>query len=280
MQEKQGLRIALVYSKQDPAGVGVASRLMGEYGFRECKIAYDGSTCKVLMQLDAILAGFEEDVLELGFLDRVLDADAYIVLSRHSSTSGEPTLSLHHPGNPTPKAEHGGRPRELAWAFPRLAKTLLLSYHRIASEEGLLDEYRFTLEATHHGPTELTRPIIFIEIGSREKQWQDPRAQNAMAIAVAEALERGPSSCIPVVGVGGTHYPDKHTKLMLEQDYCYGHIFAKYVFPELEANTLAQGIEKSVDRIEKVIMLKVPSRIRRMVEEVAKRKGVSIELYK
>ena len=34
-------------------------------------------------------------------------------------------------------------------------------------------DYEITIEATHHGPTSLKKPLLFIEIGSTEKQWAD-----------------------------------------------------------------------------------------------------------
>ena len=268
---------AVVYSLNDPVGSGAASKLTLLAGAHGCRVPR-ARTCWVLETVDAILVGFEEDVLFFDFLDEVVPGGvrAYVVLSRHSSASGEPTLSLHHPGNPGPRADHGGRPWELAYSYPSLAKTLALAYRRVAEEAGLLETYQFTLEATHHGPTGLLRPIVFVEIGSTEDRWRDPRAQEALARAVLEALERGPTPCRPVVGVGDTHYPRVHTRIMLETENCYGHILARYTFQNLNRNLLVQAARKSVDGTRAFVVQKPPSRVRRLVEEVARELGVEV----
>ncbi len=273
---KPRARYALAYCTWDPAGAETAKRLMEWLGYTECESPR--GECYVLKGVDAVVLGFEEDTIYMDFLDNVVEAEAYIILSRHSSASGKPTLSVHHPGNPCSRADYGGRPRELAWAHPRLATQLLRCYYESAERRRLLGDYVVTLEATHHGPTSLRRPVVFIEIGSREEQWRDARAQEAMAEAVIEALRRPLPSCRCVVGVGGTHYPEKHTRLALEE-YCYGHILAKYVFQELDKDMLVQAVEKSVDRIEAIVLLKVPSRVKKLVAEVAKEKGLEVIAY-
>ena len=272
-------RYALVYSVGDPAGSGAARKLAEREETEPCSMSR-AETCYLLPRLNAILAGFREDVLYFDFLDAVLDGygvEAYIVLSRHSSSSGEPTLSLHHPGNPTDRAEHGGRPRELAIAYPSLAKTILKTYYEVANRKGLLSDYRFTLEATHHGPTSLRKPIVFVEIGSTPERWRDERAQEALAEAIIESLVRGPSSnCKPAVGVGDTHYPRSHTKLMLSTDICYGHILAKYVLNQVDESMLEQAVRKSKDPIKAIVVQKPPSRVKKLVEKIAERLGLEV----
>jgi D-aminoacyl-tRNA deacylase len=272
---------AIVYSLGDPAGSGAASELTSALGRGEaCQLPRPGARCTLYRDLRVLVAGFSDDVVHFEFLDDVMvgfNISAYIVLSRHSSASREPTLSIHHPGNPGPEAAHGGRPRELAIAFPRLAKALLVAYYRAARQLGLLSEYKLTLEATHHGPTSLRRPIVFIEIGSSEDRWRDRRAQQALAEAVAEAVvaEKLPA-CKPVVGLGDTHYPRVHTRLMLETDMCYGHILAKHSLGYVDETIIRQAVEKSVDPIAAIVVQKVPSRVRRLVERLASELSIQL----
>ncbi len=272
-------RLGIVYSTGDPAGSGAAARLL--------RILGPGEPCgpRCSRYPWGLVAGFEAETVEMEFLDHTLpNVDAYIVLSRHASTSGRPTLSLHYPGNPGDEARLGGRPRELSYTWPRLLSLLARLYHREAEERGLLSRYSFSLEATHHGPTGLKRPIVFIEIGSTPDKWEDPEAQEAMASAVAEAArllsERGvaalPTGCRIAIGVGGTHYPEKHTRLLLEGRFCYGHIFAKYVLTALTEEVLAEAVEKSLDRVEGFVVLKIPGRVRRMVEAFASGRGLEV----
>ncbi|MET1102083.1 MAG: D-aminoacyl-tRNA deacylase [Pyrodictiaceae archaeon] len=274
-------RYAIVFSLADEAGKSIAEKLLALERWRECSLAKPGSKCWYNEEFESILAGFPEDSIYMEFLDDFLEPNAYIFISRHSSSSGEPTLSIHHTGNPTSRAEYGGNPRELSYVLPRLSKKLLLEYWRAAEERGLLGEYSFTLEATHHGPTSLRRPLVFVEIGSGPGQWRDKRAQEAAAqtIMATVGASRLPG-CRPAIGIGGTHYPDKHTRIMLESEICYGHIFAKYVLSEFDREVLIQAMEKSLEPVREIIILKVPSKVRRIAEAIAKEKNVEVKIYK
>ncbi len=280
-------RYAIVYSLKDVAGSGAARKLTEIVSeLTMCKLSLPNSTCLYTEKLSAIIAGFKEDSIHFNFLDSVLpeSVKAYIVLSRHSSLSKTPTLTLHYPGNPTANTEAGGEPFTLAWTWPKVFKLLAKLYYEEASAKGLLGEYSFSLEATHHGPTSLAKPVIFIEIGSSIEQWRDERAQEAMAQSVyrlLKTLKKGHIPfCKPVIGIGGTHYPEKHTRLQLEQEYCYGHIFAKYTFSSLEKRVILQAVEKSIDKIEGIILLKVKSKIKNIVQEVASERGLDIIKFK
>ena len=274
--------LGLAYSLGDPAGRGAAERLAELAGAEQCPSRGRVATC--WRGEGFLLTGYREDTVSLEFLAETMpEAEGYIVLSRHASTSGRPTLSLHYPGNPGPEAGLGGRPWELAWTWPRLFALLTRVYHDEARRRGLLERYSFSLEATHHGPTSVPKPVMFIEIGSTPEEWSDTTAQEAMAAAVLRTvkdyldggLER--LSCRRAVGVGGTHYPDKHTRLQLEGRYCYGHIFAKYTFQNLDRELLLQAVKKSVEPVEAIVVLKVPSRIKRLAEEAAGEAGVAVE---
>ena len=272
-------RVLLAYSLQDPAGRGAAEKLRSLTAWRECRLPA-AKQCWENSELDAVLAGYEQDSIYLDFLDDTVPEtiEAYIVLSRHSG--GKPSLTAHYPGNPGPEAPYGGRPREVAYTWPRLLAALLREYRRVAGEHGLLDEFALTLEATHHGPTSLRRPIVFIEVGSSEKEWVLPRPQQAMAETVLRVLQRGWRSeeCTTVaVGLGDTHYPAKHTKALLEKGVCYSHIFSKHVLDKLDENVLLQAVEKSRDRVEKILLAKVPSRAKQLARGFAEKHGLTVE---
>ncbi len=216
-------RILLAYSLKDLAGTGVAEivrELMGMDHLGE----------NTYTSGDVILAGFPQDVLEFEVVERAFSPAETIVLSRHRSEARVKSLTVHHTGNPLPQALAGGRPRELGVANPPRAKQLLQLLAQKAEEVGLSGEFEVTLEVTHHGPTSIEAPMVFVEIGSSEEEWRDQRARRVMAEAVVEAVEGGLPRCRPAAGFGGGHYARKHTRLMLESDICYGHIYAKYVF--------------------------------------------------
>jgi len=81
--------------------------------------------------------------------------------------------------------------------------------------------YRVSYEVTHHGPTGLSRPSFFVEIGSTEKEWADPVAGRAVAEAV---LGAEPAAAVPLIGIGGTHYAPRETSIALSSRGAFGHI--------------------------------------------------------
>ncbi|RUM46862.1 MAG: D-tyrosyl-tRNA(Tyr) deacylase [Hyperthermus sp.] len=272
--------VLLAYSLGDPAGKGAADairELKGSGSPCSIKGAVD---CNSYREMRAYLAGFREDNIYFEFLDEAApdNVAAYIILSRHSG--GKPSLTLHYPGNPGSKAPYGGRPRELAIAWPRLMAALARTYHDTAAGKGLLQRYTFTLEATHHGPTSLRKPIVFIEIGSSPSEWRDPEAWTAMAEAVVEVLEHGWSreQCSGiVVGVGDTHYPVKHTRALLEEELCYSHIFSRHVLPELTPSIVKQAVEKTIETVDAIVHTKIPGSTRRMLADTARELGLKLE---
>ncbi len=268
-------RYALVYSNRDLAGTGIAEHLRGLLDFREYGIVRDA---KVFVFEDIFLAGFDEDVLYFDFLDEVFDVEAYIVLSRHRSSARIKSLTVHHTGNPGPRAEAGGNPFELSIAFPPMAKKLLSLVKKYADETKLSEEYDVTLEVTHHGPTSLKKPLVFIEIGSSPEEWVDERARKLIARVVADAVMTPLPDCTPATGFGGGHYARKHTRVMLETEYCLGHIFSKHAMQETNESVILQGFEKSAPPSKAAIIEKkgVRSRERRMIEELATSRGLEI----
>ncbi|MEM2138050.1 MAG: D-aminoacyl-tRNA deacylase, partial [Candidatus Anstonellaceae archaeon] len=99
-------------------------------------------------------------------------ADYYIFASTHKSASNTPALTVHTPGN-WGSADLGGEPRKLNVAFGSKVKVIAQAMKRLAGMAGL--GYQLAIEADHHGPT-VSKPIIFVEIGSTEKEWNNETA--------------------------------------------------------------------------------------------------------
>src|SRR5207245_1906124 len=106
----------------------------------------------------------------LGKRERVKGTSAWRELRFvDTSKSGVPSLTAHTTGN-FGGAELGGNPREIGRVNPDLLKNYLIS---LAKQGEAVSGYQVTAEATHHGPTSLNRPVLFVEIGSEEKNWND-----------------------------------------------------------------------------------------------------------
>jgi len=278
--------IGLVYSMHDPAGSGIANYIMHHFTCEELEVprAYSAVYVK---ELKSILAGFNEDVIYFDFLDERLDVDFYIILSRHSAESGIKSLTVHHTGNPYGKASFGGRPYELSVANPPITKLLLIKLSELAGKYGLSD-FQVVYEATHHGPTNLRRPLTFIEIGSSISEWKMQKAHEVVGESVAEAIRNYLSSgefvCVGSVGFGGQHYSSAFTKRALSTDECYGHIIPRYAIkilkneePGMMKYVFEQAITKNSVRIVKAVALKKLSRaVKDTIKELAE--GLGIEL--
>jgi D-aminoacyl-tRNA deacylase len=165
-----------------------------------------------------------------------------IFASRHRSESGEPTLTVHWTGNTTSQAELGGIPKSLAFTDPPRLRAALLRLDEAREARKL--NYAVTLEATHHGPTELGVPTLFIEIGSTEKQWQDTEAAAAASHAIWTAAA-SPSPGKMAVGFGGGHYCDKYCLAIRKDGYAFSHIFSKYFFGDYDERMVRMAYERT-----------------------------------
>jgi D-aminoacyl-tRNA deacylase len=202
------VRIALVHSRQDPGG-----RTIREHIDRLLSASRIGRF--PLEEHDLSFHQTEGRLIEQDRLDRALSADLIIFLSRHASVDPTPVLTTHVTGN-IGNADLGGEPGAVAVAAPDWMHAVLCGLSRHAPKG-----YRVSYEVTHHGPSELCTPSLFVEIGSTEKEWRDGRAGDAVARSV---LGASPENVIAVLGIGGTHYARRETEIALRSRAAFGHI--------------------------------------------------------
>ena len=164
-----------------------------------------------------------------------------IVASRHSSKSGTPTLTCHSTGN-FGLAEAGGNPSELG-----IAPALYLREALLNLKENPPADYEISLEVTHHGPSSLPFPIMFVEVGSTEKEWEDMQACSFVADVIRKLVNSPPTETPVAIGFGGGHYCRKFSKV---SDFALGHICPKYSLPHLDAQMLKQMIAKTIPQPE------------------------------
>jgi D-tyrosyl-tRNA(Tyr) deacylase len=174
------------------------------------------------------------DGIDAAFAEASGEPPSLVVFaSRHRSQSGKATLTVHPIGN-YGAAEFGGKPGTLVPSAPR-EMTFALARLRL---HGTGLPYEISYEATHHGPT-LATPTFYIEIGSDESRWSDPKAAEAIAQTILDLdgyrRESGaaPASLPPVaVGVGGGHYAPRHTDAALSGLASFGHIVPNHALDE------------------------------------------------
>jgi D-aminoacyl-tRNA deacylase len=170
-----------------------------------------------------------------------LEFELVVFVSRHSGETG-PLLSAHFTGNVGP-ADFGGRPDELARACPNALAAVLESLSRHAP-----DGYDVAMECTHHGPTAVGAPSMFVEVGSAEPQWRDAEAAGAVARAVFDLAGIAPDRERTVVGLGGGHYAPRFTRIVRETDWAVGHVLPDWALDaadELPRGVIASAFERS-----------------------------------
>jgi D-aminoacyl-tRNA deacylase len=218
------MTVLIVASEKDRAGLNIASCLVRDYGFDKSPEYPD---LRIFRKDNILLARTKEETIHLESIDSFPSITSVIFASRHTSEKGDPCLTVHCPGNVLSEAPYGGQPRSLALVEPNRMRAALLSLSVSREELGL--SHLLSLEATHHGPTELPVPCMFVEIGSSAKQWEDPVAGKAVARAIWAAAT-SPANGTPAVGFGGGHYSWKHTDAVVKGQFAFGHILSKYFF--------------------------------------------------
>ena len=259
--------IGLVVSRADDASVAIGEALASLVEWDECEDtsrsdADGGGT--YLQHGDFELRTFDEWHLELdGVADAFSDSPAFVAfLSRHAGETG-PLLTAHFTGNFGP-AEYGGDPGVLARACPNAQRAVVDAFDRHVPER-----YEVGVECTHHGPSHVGAPSLFVELGSSEAEWTDPEGARAVARSVLElsgvrpdatpeaddptdagATPDAPDRTRHVVGFGGGHYVPQFERIIRETDWRVGHVAADWGLssmgaPDANADLVAAAFEQS-----------------------------------
>ncbi len=176
---------------------------------------------------DAELRTFDGLHLELsGVAAAFEDPDLLVFASRHAGDTG-PLLTAHTPGNVGP-AEFGGAANEVPAAAPNALSAVLSRFDEVAPSD-----YDIGLECTHHGPSRVGCPSLFVEVGSAEAQWGDPDAARAVARAILALRGVEPGRERSLVGFGGGHYVPRFERVVRETDWAVGHVAADWALEAL-----------------------------------------------
>jgi D-aminoacyl-tRNA deacylase len=245
--------ILIVHSTRDIAGVNIAQQIHNQIQFTKTNQIYQENpvyTASINNKQVTHVTLKEEAVNAQTLPNNFPNTKLIIFLSRHSSQSGTPTLSVHTPGN-IGKAELGGLQSKVSVAPATAMQTALQTLNRQKHDKHL--NYEVSYECTHHGPS-LNVPTMFVELGSSETQWRDTNAANAVAQATIQAIAEFGTLKPAVIGIGGTHYNQKFTRMALENKAAFGHMIPKYAIPELNSEILHQCMEKTLEKVEAAIL--------------------------
>jgi D-aminoacyl-tRNA deacylase len=244
------LRI-LVTSEQDIASLNIKKILITDYGFQETGDSFEGNPI-FSNDAGAQIITTIRDEIQCDHLENYFTPETFIFCSRHRAESGKPALLVHSTGNLGNAADFGGNPHQLSVAAPSLVSAALTRLFEERNEMGL-DEFDVSLEVTHHGPTSLKTPLVFVELGSSEEYWNHQGGARAVAAAVMDCVGE-PLTGDAVIGFGGTHYASKFNKIVLERGYKIGHMAPKYAINDLTPDVLNQMIDNSTNPIKTAII--------------------------
>jgi D-aminoacyl-tRNA deacylase len=174
------------------------------------------------LHLDGVAAAFD-------------DPDLLAFASRHSGDTG-PLFTAHSTGNFGP-AEYGGGEGSLARAAPNALRAV-----RRAFDEHAPAGYDVGVECTHHGPSTVGCPSLFVELGSGEAEWTDPEGAAAVARAILALRDVEPTHYRTVVGFGGGHYAPRFDRIIAETDWRVGHVAADWALEAMGDPEAARAV--------------------------------------
>ncbi len=241
--------ILLVHSVSDIAGTNIAKHILSRCSFEETGKVFEENPVlqgKISDKQTTFITLKHESTHAQNLPEMFPDAELVVFLSRHSSQSGTPTLSVHTPGNLS-AAGLGGLPRTVSVAPAGAMQTALKSLSRLNQELHL--DYEVSYEGTHHGPS-LEVPTRFVELGSSATQWRDEIAAKAVGEAAIEAIANfGSTAESAVLGIGGTHYNAKFTQMALKGEAAFGHMIPKYAIADVDAGMLRQCVDRTQENV-------------------------------
>ncbi len=210
--------------------------------FHENQI-YIGLTDSPLIQLN-----------DLKLSETVIEPDLLIFASRHRSETAYPAFLAHTTGNWGKEANFGGNPNEISKASALLLRE---AYHALLFQRHIkeMENFAVDIEVTHHGPTALEKPLVFMELGSSEEEWKIEKAGLTVAHAIlytcieyAELLKKNRPKV--AIGFGGTHYAPQFKKLLETKFVAVSFICPKYYIQDLTKEIVEQMVSNNLEPVD------------------------------
>jgi D-aminoacyl-tRNA deacylase len=237
-------------SIQDLAAQTIKQQLLKLYPFKKTNQTFD--TYPIYQLDDLSVVTIESDSITADRLDQRLAADLFIFASRHKSAAFKPALLAHSPGN-WAEAELGGKASTLCTAHPAALKAALQTLLAERPRAGLQD-WACGLEATHHGPWIENVPVLFVEIGSSEVEWQNANAGAVVARAIVAAAKNRNRVVPTLLGFGGPHYCPTLTRIVAETEFAISHIMPKYYLDQASEGIIRHAIARTIGPVSSAVL--------------------------
>lgn len=268
------MKIGILASKQDAAGMNIADKLIRHFGFTQGDDEFHGYPVYGKEEAGNAfrLVIMEESLLEADFVDE-LEAELLVFASRHTSQSGKSTLSVHPIGN-FGEAKYGGQAGKVVQSAPGIMRNYYV-YLRQQAEQRQLD-FSVSMEVTHHGPL-VRKPSVFVESGSHEPQWKDPTAGALIAETIVHRTREDGTGKV-ALGIGGNHYCAIFNKLMNKHPYAFSHVIPQYALPDLDEELLRQVMAASTHKVEEIVVdEKGLGKEKRRIMQLAGETGIPVQ---
>jgi D-aminoacyl-tRNA deacylase len=258
--EKQIKLPVVVSSVEDIASTSIKEKLLGLATWSPHEPCDGPLEISFSEEHQAYLVTIQEGLVNSDRLDEYcarsgIDPLCYIYASRHRSATGQPALLCHVTGNWGDEADLGGSPREVcrsSGALLRTAYLLLLDQKQQNPAE--LEKFTLNMEVTHHGPTNLESPLVFVELGSSEENWRDPAGSLAVATVIMELLAKIRDANFDLgllasdlggvgIGFGGPHYAATFDRVMATSRVAFSHVIPKH---QIDASLTKEVIERAI----------------------------------
>ncbi len=243
-------KIAILASKQDVAGLNIKDSLIELFPFLKLDIAFDDNPVYALRDtinsFDVKLYTLNSDSINAENIDKRIDAELFVFITKHKSKSGIPSLCVHTQGN-IGEALLGGKQRQICISPACYLKQAFKNLYALNTIH-----FDVVQEVTHHGPY-IEKPSFFIEIGSTEKEWGNKEAGLIVANALMKTLKHV-EPCISAIGIGGLHTTPNFKKIILNTNIGLGHCCAHYNLPDLDETMLEQMIDRTVPKPSLIIL--------------------------
>ncbi len=195
---------------------------------------------------------------DLRLQESEIEPDFLIFASRHTSKTARPAFLAHTTGNWSQKNEFGGEPQDLSRASALLHKAGFISLVEQGSSINF-SNFAIDIEVTHHGPTILEQPLIFMELGSSKAEWVIDGAGELLANSIIntiskylEYVENGDQRV--GLGFGGPHYSQNFNRLLQNNEVAISFICPKYHIQTLDKTLISKMIDNTYENVDYFII--------------------------
>jgi D-aminoacyl-tRNA deacylase len=181
-------------------------------------------------------------------VDSDLEGEAFVAINVHSLNDHPKRFCVHPAGNwnelwPHPAFDHlGGEKRKISMSSGNLLKSTYDSLVR----NNHLEDFKVDVECTHHGPN-VSRPLLFLEIGSTEKQWENDEAIEVIKKVILDlASKKHGEVRRSAIVLGGDHYMS-NIKFLFKKGILVSHMCPSSMIHSLDLEILQEAIKNNYE---------------------------------